>query len=72
MMNDKSIIYLTYDKNFHEYLKKRNIVDLVYGLNPKSLKKFWIYKRDDAFNIELEKWLKNSKVNDNVKENNYD
>lgn len=55
-MND-NIIYLTYDINFHRYLKDNGINDLAYGLHPKTKRRFWIYKRDDNFNELLLKWV---------------
>lgn len=57
-MNKSSCIYVTYDINFHKYLKEKGIMDLIYGLHPKTKCVFWVYERNERFNIELKKWYR--------------
>jgi len=49
-----SKIYVTYNVLLKQYLRQKGINDVLYGLNPKSLKPFWVYERT----IELEAILK--------------
>lgn len=51
-----SIIYITYDVDFKRYLRSLKIQDLLYGLNPKSLKPFWVYERTIEFEKALKDW----------------
>lgn len=47
-------IYVTYNVSLKKHLRQSGINDILYGLNPKSLKPFWVYERT----IELEEILK--------------
>lgn len=55
-----SIIYINYDVDFKRHLRSLGIQDLLYGLNPKSLKPFWVYERTNKFEEVLKDWY-NSK-----------
>ena len=50
-------IYITYDKNLKEYLRKYGIENILYGLHPKTLKMFWVYKRDSVLQEKLDFWF---------------
>ena len=50
-------IYITYDKNLKEYLRKNGIENILYGLHPKTLKMFWVYKRDNILQEKLDFWF---------------
>lgn len=51
--------YITYDVSLKRYLRKKGFDDILYGLNPKSLKPFWVYERTDKLNLVLKDWLAN-------------
>lgn len=52
------IIYITYDKNLKDYLFNNGINDILYGINPKTNKRFWVYERNEYLNSLLDKWFK--------------
>lgn len=51
------VIYITYDKNLKNYLYSNGITDILYGINPKTNKKFWVYERTEYLNNLLSKWF---------------
>lgn len=58
MDKKKSCIYTTYDKQLKQYFDSIGIRNILYGLNPKTNKKFWVYERTDKLNEELDNYFK--------------
>lgn len=50
-------IYVTYDASLKKHLRKCGINDVLYGLNPKSLKPFWVYDRTKDLEDVLNSWF---------------
>lgn len=50
-------IYITYDVLLKRHLRNYGINDILYGLNPKSLKPFWVYERTNELEIVLNSWF---------------
>ena len=57
-----SVIYITYDKEIKDFLTyEKGIRYLVKGLNDKTLKRFYIYERNEHINKCLNEWLTRKK-----------
>lgn len=52
-------IYITYDVSLKKHLRQNGINDILYGLNPKSLKPFWVYERTLELEVILKDWFGN-------------
>lgn len=52
-----NMIYVTYDVSLKKYLRQNGINDILYGLNPKSLKPFWVYNRTTELETILKDWF---------------
>lgn len=50
-------IYITYDVSLKKKLRDYGINDILYGLNPKSLKPFWVYERTNELETILNSWF---------------
>ena len=50
-------IYVTYDVSLKKKLRDYGINDILYGLNPKSLKPFWVYERTNELETILNSWF---------------
>ena len=51
-----SCIFTCYDTTQKRFFEKNGLRDLIYGLHPKTLKPFWVYERNDQFNIVFQQW----------------
>lgn len=49
-------IYVTYDINQKRFFEKNGEKNLIYGLHPKSYKRFWIFERNNKINKLLKEW----------------
>ena len=52
-----SKFYITYNVLLKQYLRQKEINDILYGLNPKSLKPFWVYERTTELETILKDWF---------------
>ena len=50
-------IFTCYDNKQKKFFESNNIRDILYGLHPKTIKPFWVYERDEKFNIAFKEWL---------------
>ena len=50
-------IFVCYDKAQRNYFRDLGFKDILYGLHPKTLKKFWVFMRTNEFNKAFEEWL---------------
>lgn len=50
-------LYITYDASLKRHLRECKINDVLYGLNPKSLKMFWVYDRTEELESILKRWF---------------
>ena len=51
-----SCIFPCYDTKQKKFFEENGLRDLIYGLHPKTLKPFWVYERNNQFNMILQKW----------------
>lgn len=51
-------IFICYDQIQKQFFNNHGLYDVVYGLHPKTLRKFWIFERTEQFNKYFEEWLK--------------
>ena len=51
-----SVIFTCYDLNQKNFFKDNGIKYLVCGLNERTLRKFWVYERNEKFNSVLALW----------------
>ena len=54
-----SKIYITYSVSLKQHLRQKGVNDILYGLNPKSLKPFWVYERTTELETILKDWFDN-------------
>ena len=52
-----SCIFTCYNPVQKEYFYQCGFHELIYGIHPKSKKKFWVFERTDKFNKAYEDWL---------------
>ena len=52
-----SCIFTCYDNTQKKFFETNGITDILYGLHPKTMKPFWIYERNEKFNIVFKEWL---------------
>ena len=57
-MKGENCIYVTYDYNLKQYLRKFNIENILYGLHPKTNRMFWVYERNCNLQEKLDNWFK--------------
>lgn len=50
-------VYVCYDITQRNFFRDKGIKDAVYGLHPKSLKKFWVFCQTEEFNEAMQEWL---------------
>ena len=56
MNTNNNCIYTTYNKDLKKYLDSKNIINILYGLNPKTYNMFWVYERNELLNKELDNY----------------
>ena len=55
-------IYVTYEKELKDFLTyEKGIRYLIKGLNDNTLKRFFVYERNEQFNKALNEWLTRNK-----------
>lgn len=52
-----SYIFTCYDNTQKKFFETNGITDILYGLHPKTMKPFWVYERNEKFNIVFKEWL---------------
>lgn len=52
-----SCIFTCYDAKQKIFFEKNGQHNLIYGLHPKTNKKFWVYERNEKFNQLLKEWV---------------
>lgn len=52
-------LFVCYDKKQRNYFRDLGFNDILYGLHPKTFMKFWVFIRNEEFNMAFEKWLSN-------------
>ena len=52
-----SNVYICYDKVQRNYFYSKGLSDVVYGLHPKTMKPFWVFERNEEFNIAISEWI---------------
>lgn len=57
MNNKNQCFFITYDVKLKNYLSSKNIKDIIYGLNPKTNRLFWVYERNNELNKCLDEWF---------------
>ena len=51
-------IYITYNPQLKDFLKKKGLKFMVCGLNPNPPHKtFWVFDRSEEFNEILDEWI---------------
>lgn len=52
----KKDYYKCYSTNLYDYLIKEGFKSFEFGINPKTNKKFWLFKMTDSLSFALTKW----------------
>ncbi|BDH63309.1 hypothetical protein MTP04_34390 [Lysinibacillus sp. PLM2] len=52
-MNDERKYFYCYSTNLYKFLKQEELFYICSGLNENTLRKFWLYVRDDKLNYAL-------------------
>ena len=50
-------VYVCYDKAQRNFFRDKGIKDVVYGIHPKTNKRFWVFSQTEEFNIAMKEWL---------------
>ena len=48
---------MCYDLNQKNFFKSKGLKYLITGLNERSMRKFWVYERNDKLNNALNEWV---------------
>ena len=54
-----NIIYTCYSPKLKQFLKDKECRYILVGLNPNTLKTFWVYERNEQLNNLLKEWSAN-------------
>lgn len=54
-------VFVCYDITQRNFFRNKGIRDVVYGIHPKSYKRFWVFLQTKEFDITMKEWL-NRKV----------
>ena len=54
-------VFVCYDIVQRNFFRDRQLKDVVYGIHPKSRKRFWVFLQTEKFNKVMKEWL-NRKV----------
>lgn len=52
-----SVIFMCYDLNQKNFFKSKGLKYLITGLNERSMRKFWVYERNNKLNKALNEWV---------------
>lgn len=55
--DEKSMVYVCYDKVQRNYFRDKGIKDVVYGIHPKTYKPFWVFLQTEYFGMAMREWL---------------
>lgn len=51
------MVYVCYDKAQRNFFRDKGIRDVVYGIHPKTYKRFWVFAQTEVFNDAMKEWL---------------
>ena len=49
-------VFVCYDIIQRNFFRDRGIKDVVYGIHPKTHKRFWVFSQTEEFNIAMKEW----------------
>ena len=50
-------VFVCYDIVQRNFFRDKGIKDVVYGIHPKTYKRFWVFSQTEEFNIAMKEWL---------------
>ena len=50
-------VFVCYDITQRNFFRDRGIKDVVYGIHPKTYKRFWVFSQTKEFDIAMKEWL---------------
>ena len=50
-------VFVCYDRVQKNYFKDKGLKDVVYGIHPKTGKKFWVFLQTNEFDKVIKEWL---------------
>lgn len=50
-------VFVCYDIAQRNYFRDKGLKDVVYGIHPKTYKKFWVFLQTEEFNRVMKEWL---------------
>ena len=50
-------VFVCYDITQRNYFRDKGLKDVVYGIHPKTYKKFWVFLQTEEFNKVMKEWL---------------
>ena len=50
-------VYVCYDIIQRNFFRDRGIKDVVYGIHPKTYKRFWVFVQTKEFDVAMKEWL---------------
>lgn len=50
-------VFVCYDITQRNFFRDKGLKDVVYGIHPKTYKKFWVFLQTEEFNRVIKEWL---------------
>ena len=50
-------VFVCYDITQRNYFRDKGLKDVVYGIHPKTYKKFWVFVQTEEFNKVMKEWI---------------
>ena len=50
-------VFVCYDITQRNYFRDKGLKDVVYGVHPKTYKRFWVFLQTEEFNKVMKEWL---------------
>ena len=50
-------VFVCYDIAQRNFFRDKGLKDVVYGIHPKTYKKFWVFVQTEEFNKVMKEWL---------------
>ena len=50
-------VFVCYDIAQRNFFRDKGLKDVVYGIHPKTYKKFWVFLQTEEFNKVMKEWL---------------
>lgn len=50
-------VFVCYDITQRNFFRDKEIKDVVYGIHPKTHKRFWVFVQTKEFDIAMKEWL---------------